>query len=346
MIRRPPRSTLFPYTTLFRSAVARAHHVARRKVQQAGVVGGANKIEQVRYAGDVRCQSVAQVRVEIHQAGAVHHQVEQPLQPRSRLRRHAQPGLADVTLDHLDPISQELGQAIAVALMQVVEDRRFRDDSFKAFLRRGGSLTPDQKIDFADLRQVVEQGRQPDLADEPGNAYQQDLLSSERFAHRKRRNLLVLVEQHQGPVIPGRGALGRNHRRLQDLRPRLESQVPRQLRGRKPAIRTALQQQCQPAPRPDHRVEQPPRSPAVTELQTVGHQALDPQIVRKRAHDVLQSLADQHHLTVASHPFLELLDPARLELRLQDVMKIFLAQQIDRKSTRLNSSHGYISYAV
>src|SRR3989449_5228961 len=64
--------------------------------------------------------------------------------------------------------------------MQVVEDRRFRDDSFKAFLRRGGSLTPDQKIDCADLRQGVEQGRQPDLADEPGNAYQQDLLSSER----------------------------------------------------------------------------------------------------------------------------------------------------------------------
>src|SRR5260370_17041431 len=26
MIRRPPRSTLFPYTTLFRSAVAAAHH--------------------------------------------------------------------------------------------------------------------------------------------------------------------------------------------------------------------------------------------------------------------------------------------------------------------------------
>src|SRR3712207_7392584 len=27
MIRRPPRSTLFPYTTLFRSAVARMHRV-------------------------------------------------------------------------------------------------------------------------------------------------------------------------------------------------------------------------------------------------------------------------------------------------------------------------------
>src|SRR3712207_8299752 len=27
MIRRPPRSTLFPYTTLFRSVLARVHHV-------------------------------------------------------------------------------------------------------------------------------------------------------------------------------------------------------------------------------------------------------------------------------------------------------------------------------
>src|SRR2546425_9064301 len=31
MIRRPPRSTLFPYTTLFRSADERAHRVAARK---------------------------------------------------------------------------------------------------------------------------------------------------------------------------------------------------------------------------------------------------------------------------------------------------------------------------
>src|SRR3712207_8944431 len=30
MIRRPPRSTLFPYTTLFRSEVSRAHNVLRK----------------------------------------------------------------------------------------------------------------------------------------------------------------------------------------------------------------------------------------------------------------------------------------------------------------------------
>src|SRR3989442_5882236 len=38
MIRRPPRSTLFPYTTLFRSAVVTAHggHVTVRETQGGG----------------------------------------------------------------------------------------------------------------------------------------------------------------------------------------------------------------------------------------------------------------------------------------------------------------------
>src|SRR5207302_199961 len=96
--------------------------------------------------------------------------------------------------------------------MQVVEDRRFRDDSFKAFLRRGGSLTPDQKIDFADLRQVVEQGRQPDLADEPGNAYKKHHSDGWRRTRRRGRNLLVLVDEHRGGVIRGEGAHGGTNR--------------------------------------------------------------------------------------------------------------------------------------
>src|SRR3712207_6948087 len=37
MIRRPPRSTLFPYTTLFRSPRARADRAVRRRL--AGAVG-------------------------------------------------------------------------------------------------------------------------------------------------------------------------------------------------------------------------------------------------------------------------------------------------------------------
>src|SRR5438477_5511543 len=45
MFRRPPRSTLFPYTTLFRSDVQKTHGLAesgtgRRRGPEAGVVGG------------------------------------------------------------------------------------------------------------------------------------------------------------------------------------------------------------------------------------------------------------------------------------------------------------------
>src|SRR5476651_2810316 len=41
MIRRPPRSTLFPYTTLFRSPAGQADGLQRRRaVQQGGGSGG------------------------------------------------------------------------------------------------------------------------------------------------------------------------------------------------------------------------------------------------------------------------------------------------------------------
>src|ERR1022692_2453972 len=36
MIRRPPRSTLFPYTTLFRSRRQRDHHLLHRKLRSHG----------------------------------------------------------------------------------------------------------------------------------------------------------------------------------------------------------------------------------------------------------------------------------------------------------------------
>src|SRR5256885_11940985 len=39
MIRRPPRSTLFPYTTLFRSAVRRRRRLLRGDVDAAGASG-------------------------------------------------------------------------------------------------------------------------------------------------------------------------------------------------------------------------------------------------------------------------------------------------------------------
>src|SRR5258708_29612137 len=48
MIRRPPRSTLFPYTTLFRSRIEAHPVVAQRGViVRTGVAVGPNRIEQV-----------------------------------------------------------------------------------------------------------------------------------------------------------------------------------------------------------------------------------------------------------------------------------------------------------
>src|SRR3712207_7766495 len=42
MIRRPPRSTLFPYTTLFRSHLPRAHAHARR--ESVRLLAGASRV--------------------------------------------------------------------------------------------------------------------------------------------------------------------------------------------------------------------------------------------------------------------------------------------------------------
>src|SRR3989442_10106824 len=46
MIRRPPRSTLFPYTTLFRSRAGRQCRVGKGHVEPAGAVGrvGAGRV--------------------------------------------------------------------------------------------------------------------------------------------------------------------------------------------------------------------------------------------------------------------------------------------------------------
>src|SRR3712207_7197556 len=51
MIRRPPRSTLFPYTTLFRSPVERAFEAHVVVVQKAEVLAAALKYPDVARAG-------------------------------------------------------------------------------------------------------------------------------------------------------------------------------------------------------------------------------------------------------------------------------------------------------
>src|SRR3712207_8335075 len=70
MIRRPPRSTLFPYTTLFRSPSSRVRHVVGRALRgarmgRAGPVGGdAAGVARVlaRCARTAHCPSVDAAR--------------------------------------------------------------------------------------------------------------------------------------------------------------------------------------------------------------------------------------------------------------------------------------------
>src|SRR5256885_5012900 len=45
MIRRPPRSTLFPYTTLFRSPLVENPELRERKKQRAGLVSELNRLK-------------------------------------------------------------------------------------------------------------------------------------------------------------------------------------------------------------------------------------------------------------------------------------------------------------
>src|SRR3712207_8490502 len=61
MIRRPPRSTLFPYTTLFRSAVdpdAKAANLRRLRRLEGQVRGLQKMIEEDRYCPDIMIQII------------------------------------------------------------------------------------------------------------------------------------------------------------------------------------------------------------------------------------------------------------------------------------------------
>src|SRR3712207_7955031 len=72
MIRRPPRSTLFPYTTLFRSAVARARRTRRdrpdpgRRGDAVPLAGGTRGGLTVGGAGAVTHRDSGRLRSEEH----------------------------------------------------------------------------------------------------------------------------------------------------------------------------------------------------------------------------------------------------------------------------------------
>src|SRR5688572_32679999 len=58
MLRRPPRSTLFPYTTLFRSANLRAElRIAHEKAQMAGLRRSLERARSEEHTSELQSQS-------------------------------------------------------------------------------------------------------------------------------------------------------------------------------------------------------------------------------------------------------------------------------------------------
>src|SRR2546430_16316575 len=97
MIRRPPRSTLFPYTTLFRSDAARAEH--QRIDHGADRALTAMKGEHARpdlrlLAGDLEIHGLAQLREPRGESRAVHPhagRARRPPAPPGAAPRHQAP---------------------------------------------------------------------------------------------------------------------------------------------------------------------------------------------------------------------------------------------------------------
>src|SRR2546422_8462658 len=70
MIRRPPRSTLFPYTTLFRSRRPLEHHVLEQ-VSEAGAAGAL--VAGARVVPEIHRHDGGRVVLRVHHAQAVGH---------------------------------------------------------------------------------------------------------------------------------------------------------------------------------------------------------------------------------------------------------------------------------
>src|SRR2546430_17741586 len=85
MIRRPPRSTLFPYTTLFRSPEVRAHEEIKNEEVAGGDAGGGERQPAVTPA-EMQGKHPVQQQIQAHREKADHHRCLAPVE-RSEERR-------------------------------------------------------------------------------------------------------------------------------------------------------------------------------------------------------------------------------------------------------------------
>ncbi len=105
---------------------------------------------------------------------------------------------------------QEVEEPVAVPVKERIEYRRVLHHLLEAAFGRIRLLSANKEIYFFYVGQIQKRVRQPDLADEAGNADQHDVLSRECPANGKSRGLSLPPKIDDGPGWRERPPLGGN----------------------------------------------------------------------------------------------------------------------------------------
>src|SRR2546430_10506008 len=83
--------------------------------------------------------------------------------------------------------------------MQGFESRRLCHDPLETLERRSRTLPADEQENATDLRQVMEQQAQPNLANKPGRTDEQNIFAGQSFANRQGLSVRpALAEAYHG----------------------------------------------------------------------------------------------------------------------------------------------------
>ena len=236
----------------------------------------------------------------------------------------SQVGISDVSLQHFHPVPERPGQSVAEAFVKGSKRGRFGDDLLEALQGAARALPSDQQVDPSDLRKILQQHGQPDLADESRPADQQDVLAGQGLTHREVLGIgpaPVEVHHRRGGAacLPG----GSLDVRFQGAGGKPGQAVDEKALGTEPRRdRLGLQ-----AVGDDGRM-QAPGGQSVPKLQPVADQAPDTQMLGQGPEEMIQFPADQHHPVAGGAQLSNGRNPLGLEMVAQLVLEILFAQQV------------------
>jgi hypothetical protein len=136
------------------------------------------------------------------------------------------------------------------------------------------------------------------------------------------------IKVNNGVVGLRRWPLGSADGRIEHFWRLGEPEIAQHLLARNSSVRFVRPKVGEGPARTDYGVKQPARGYTVAKIESVRKNALDTQIVRERAHYMVQTLADKHHLGASGYDFLERFNATHLEPRLQKVLEELFAQKV------------------